>query len=56
MKIILVETISVADPDPKPDPYVFALPDPDLLVKGTDPDPSIIISKNSKKNLDSLIL
>jgi hypothetical protein len=36
----------------------FGLPDPDLLVRGMDPDPdpSIILlssSKNSKKNLDS---
>jgi hypothetical protein len=29
----------------------LGLPDPDPLVRGTDPDPSII--KNSKKNLDS---
>jgi hypothetical protein len=28
----------VADPDP----YVLGLPDPDLLVRGTDPCPSII--------------
>jgi hypothetical protein len=34
---------SVADPDP----YVFGHPDPDLLVRGMDLDPS------SKKNLDS---
>ncbi len=40
---------SVADPDPNPDPdssdsYVLALldPDPDSLVRGMDPDPSII--------------
>jgi hypothetical protein len=36
----------------------LGLPDPDLLVRGMDPDPdpSIILllpSKNSKKNLDS---
>ncbi len=31
---------SVADPDPE-DPYVFGLLDPDPLVSGTDPDPSI---------------
>ncbi len=30
--------ISVADPDPQ-DPHVLGLPDPDLLVRGTDPDP-----------------
>jgi hypothetical protein len=36
---------SVADPDP----YVFGPPGPDPLVRGKDPDPSII----SKKNLDS---
>ncbi len=39
---------SVADPDP----YVFGPPDPDPLVRGTDPapDPS---RKNWKKKLDS---
>ncbi len=42
---------SVADPDPE-DPYVLGLPDPDPLVRDTDPDPSIT-SKNSKKNIDS---
>jgi hypothetical protein len=41
-----------------PDPNVFGSPDPDPdpLVRGVDPDPSIILlssSKNSKKNLDS---
>ncbi len=32
------------DPDPS-DPYVFGLlnPDPDSLVRGVDPDPSIIL-------------
>jgi hypothetical protein len=37
---------SVADPDP-PDPHVFGLPDPDPdpLVRGIDPDPSIIMQK-----------
>jgi hypothetical protein len=30
----------------------LGLPDPDPLVRDTDPDPSII-SKNSKKNSDS---
>jgi hypothetical protein len=55
---------SVADPDL----YVFGHLDPDPLVRGTDPDPLVrgtdpnnadpdpdhsIISKNSKKNLDS---
>ncbi len=34
---------SDADPDREPDPYVFGLPDP--LVRGTDPDPSIIKQK-----------
>jgi hypothetical protein len=29
----------------------LGLPDPDPLVRGTDPDPSII-KENSKKNLD----
>jgi hypothetical protein len=28
-------------------------PDPDPLVRGMDPDPSFIMQKNSKKNLDS---
>ncbi len=34
-------------PDPDPDPRVFGLPDPDPdpLVRGMDPDPSIIIQK-----------
>jgi hypothetical protein len=27
-----------SDPDP-PDPHVFGLPDPDPLVRGTDPAP-----------------
>jgi hypothetical protein len=38
-----------------PDPRVFWLPDPDPLVRGMDPDPSIIISscKNNKKNRES---
>jgi hypothetical protein len=34
----------------------LGFPDPDPLIRGTDPDPSIILlssSKNSKKNLDS---
>jgi hypothetical protein len=30
----------------------LGLPDPDPLVKGVDPDPSVI-QQNSKKNLDS---
>jgi hypothetical protein len=30
---------SVGDPDPQ-DPLVLTLPDPDPLVRGTDPDPS----------------
>jgi hypothetical protein len=36
---------SVGDPDPEP--YVFGLPDPDLLVGSMDPapDPSIIKQK-----------
>jgi hypothetical protein len=42
--------VNVADTDP--DPYVSGLLDPDPLVRGTDPDPSII-KKKSKKNLDS---
>jgi hypothetical protein len=38
---------SVACPNPDPDPRVFGLLDPDLdpLVKGMDPDPSIIKQK-----------
>jgi hypothetical protein len=40
---------SVADPDP--DPHVFGLLDPDPLVRGMDPDPSI--TKQKLKNLDS---
>ena len=43
MTSVCLET-SVADPDPDldlSDPYVFGLldPDPDPLVRGTDPDP-----------------
>ncbi len=33
---------SVEDPDPEPDPqdpHVLGFPDPDLLVRGTEPDP-----------------
>jgi len=37
--------ISVADPDPNPDPYFLGLLDPDPLVRGMDPDPSIIKQK-----------
>jgi hypothetical protein len=43
----LVVVAGIADPDPS-DPYVFfffALPDPDPLVRGMDPDPSIIKQK-----------
>ncbi len=40
---------SVADPDP----YVLGLPDPDPLVRGKDPDHSIL-KENSRKNLDTL--
>jgi magnesium-transporting ATPase (P-type) len=41
---------SVADPDPNSDqdpldPHVFGLPDPDSLVRGMNPDPSIIMQK-----------
>ena len=37
---------NVADPDPDPeDPYVFGPPGPDPLVRGPDPDPSIIEQK-----------
>jgi hypothetical protein len=36
--------VSVVDPDPD-DPYVLGLLDPDPLVRGTDPDPSIIKQK-----------
>ncbi len=47
---IILFKVSVADPDP----YVLGLldPDPDLLVRGLDPDP-YIIKQNSKKNLYS---
>jgi hypothetical protein len=40
----LSPSCSVPDPNP-PDPYIFGLPDPDLLVRGMDPDPSIIKQK-----------
>ncbi len=35
------------DPNPEPDPRCFGLPDPDPdpLVRGMDPDPSIIMQK-----------
>ena len=39
---------SVPDPNPDldpPDPRVFGLPDRDPLVRGMDPDPSIIMQK-----------
>jgi hypothetical protein len=42
------------DPDP-PDLHVFGLPGSGF-VRGTDPDPCLVLlssSKNSKKNLDS---
>ncbi len=39
-----MEFCRVGDPDPS-DPYVFGLLDPDPLVRGTDPDPSIIKQK-----------
>jgi hypothetical protein len=37
-----------ADPDPKPcnsiaDPNPYACPDPDPFVRGTDPDPNLIV-------------
>ncbi len=42
---------SVGDPNPDPlDLHVFGPPDP--LVRGMDPDPYLLSSKNSKKNLD----
>jgi hypothetical protein len=38
------EKNNVTDPDPNPpDPYVLGLPDPDPLVKGMDPDPSLFL-------------
>ncbi len=38
------------DPDPPdPDPHILSLPDPDLLVRGMDPDQAKLI----RKNLDS---
>ncbi len=40
----LLLVISVADPDPS-DPQVFGPPGSGLLVRGTDPDPSIIKQK-----------
>jgi|688.fasta_scaffold1705993_1 hypothetical protein len=40
---------------PDMNPQVLGLPDPDQLVRGTDPDPSIS-SKNSKKTLNSTVL
>jgi hypothetical protein len=37
---------SVADPDPDPpDPHVFGPPGSGPLVRGMDPDPSIIMQK-----------
>ncbi len=46
-KVVTPQT-SVADPE---DPYVLGLldPDPDPLVRGIDPDPSIIKQKKEKK-------
>jgi hypothetical protein len=41
------QTTSVGNRDPDPgdpdteDPHVFGLPDPDPLVRGMDPDPSL---------------
>jgi hypothetical protein len=32
------------DPDP-PDPHFLGLPDPDPLVRGMDPDPSVVKQK-----------
>jgi hypothetical protein len=51
------EKTSVADPDPS-DPYLCFLglldPDPDPIVRGTEPDPGFLsASKHSKKNLNS---
>jgi hypothetical protein len=37
--LYLNESISVGDPDPE-DPHFWGLPDPDPLVRGTNPDPS----------------
>ncbi len=47
-------TGNVADPDPNPDPRVLGLldPDPDLLDRGMDPDPSIISAKIVRENLN----
>jgi hypothetical protein len=47
-KPIRIPGHSVADPDPVPsDPYVLGPldPDPDPLVRGTDPDPDSSITK-----------
>jgi hypothetical protein len=37
--------ISVADPDSNPDPHVFGPPGSGSMIKGMDPDPSIIMQK-----------
>ncbi len=41
---MLLGSVPEPDPDP-PDPHVLGLPDPDPLVRGMDPDPSIIMQK-----------
>jgi hypothetical protein len=50
----IVINSSVADPDLEPDPDLEL--DPDLLIRGTDPDPSIKSSKNSKITLIPTVL
>ncbi len=47
---------SVSSSVPDPDSLFLGLLDPDPLVRGRDPAPSIILlsSKNSQKNIDSL--
>jgi hypothetical protein len=46
----LLSAVTTSVADPNPDPHIFG---PDPLVKGIDPDPSIIKQKGRKKNLDS---
>ncbi len=55
LHIICTINTSIADPDP----YVLGPPGSGLLVRGTDPDPAMVMirilissSKNSKKNLE----
>jgi hypothetical protein len=44
------QTTSVGDRDPDPeDPHVFGLPDPDPLVRGMEPDPSLFSHKGVER-------